>query len=603
MTTPGKAALLVVALATSAFAAATVNQSVQPQELGVEDVAQVVVEVSGANSQAQVSLPSEGDFEILGRSSSMSTSIRDDGTGAPVIERTQRFIFTIQPRRVGEVTIPAAQVRVGGSVLAGAPTTLEVSKGRRAQPQRAARTNDPFASLFGGDPFAGMGGDPFAGMRGGSLFDRFFNDMQEEAPRPFDAKLFVSVDKDTVYAGEQATVSVYLATRSNLRDVGSLHLPTIDGAASQDIDLGKRLTPRPMTLGGREYQGYLVARRAIFPSAAGTLSIPQASIEVSGGGPVRTLRSSSVTLEVKAVPPGGSAGEPVGEWDVSASISSKGSPQVGQPIPVQVVVEGTGDLKAVPEPVLELEGSARVLPPTVEDTPSVRGTRLGGKRIYEFLVMPDAPGVLLLPAVKVPYFNPSTGRHEVAASTPLHLDVAPAPGAQPVAAAAPPVAPPEVPAPVAAAPSWKLPRLALEVAGTLAVLGLLGVGVWRWRKSAPAGAPSTRAQRRRAARTLASAHSAAKSGQQAEAIRLAESALTTIAQASGLSPESVDIDWVANDATRPSSAAWAQTMLRCRRARFMKLEPELVSDILARADQTLVDLPRQPPPAAGAAHA
>lgn len=603
MNTPGKAFLLLAALATSALAATTVTQSVEPTTLGTDDQAQVSVEVTDAKGGARVSLPPSNDFDVLGRSSSTSTSFTDDGSGSPTVTRTQRFLFTIQPRRAGAVQVPAATVEVDGQHLAGEPTQLDVSQGHVASAAPPQRASDPFAGMFGGsdpfdDPFFRGGGGP------GSLFDRFFN-RGVGASAPFDARLFVSLDKPEVYAGQQATVSVYLATRSPISSVSGLRMPTIDGAVSQDLDTAKRLQPRPMTLDGKEYQAFLVARRAVFPSKAGALTIPAATLTVSTGGAFdmpgeRTLSSAPRTLDVKALPPGGEAGEPVGQWTASMQVTGRVSPTVGQPLPVQVILEGTGDLQALPEPELSVSGSARVLAPTVKDEPSAKGGVVGGRRVYEFLVTPDAEGPLVIPALRVPYFNPATGRHETASTQALTLDVAPGL----VAAAAPTVTPttpvPIASAPAAAAPSfadrWAALRPALESVALFSVAAfaiVFSALLLRRMLGQRAGrSPSARAQRRAAARALAEARIAARAGREADAIRLAEQALTTAGAAVGLDADRADIDRLASDSTRPFVAAWAQALLRCRRARYLALDPDAVAEVLAKAASALDELGR-----------
>lgn len=350
-----------------------------------------------------------------------------------------------------------------------------------------------------------------------------------------------------------------------------------------------------MTVDGREYQAVLVARRALFPSRTGTLSIPAGSIEVGAGGPSRTIRSRPFSVEVKPVPPGGEVGEPVGAWRIAVARSQSAPPRVGQPMSIEVSVDGRGDLQAVGEPVLQLEGPVRVIPPTVKDVPSSRDGIVGGKRVFEFLVIPGAPGPLSLAPVRYPYFNPATGRHEVAVSEPLTLDVTLGTGAAPIATAP---APTQVPPP-AAEPTRLTPASGIPGREFLVVLLVVLVTAWglrRWflsRRDRAPRAKSLGALRRGAARNLVLARAAEKSGHPAQAIELAELALITIGSASGLVLDAVDLDRVAQDSARPPIAAWARTMLSCRRARFMSLQPELVSDILARTGESVTSLSRQ----------
>jgi SH3 domain-containing protein len=74
----------------------------------------------------------------------------------------------------------------------------------------------------------------------------------------------------------------------------------------------------------------------------------------------------------------------------------------------------------------------RAYPAQTEVRVAPQGGRIAGSKIFRFLAVPDSAGNFTLPEMRYPYFDPATGRFEVARSTPQALAVAP--GAEPRAA-------------------------------------------------------------------------------------------------------------------------------------------------------------------------
>ncbi|MCA1663081.1 MAG: BatD family protein, partial [Myxococcales bacterium] len=436
----GRGALLVGAitfgLATPALAEVRVSQSADRKSVGSDDSFEVTVTVSGLEAPAELSLPRSPDLQILGQSQSTRTSLTTGPNGV-ASEREQQIHLQMRATRSGSVTIPGAVVRTGGATLRAQPLQLEVHAGHVAGPRAAADPNDPFAQLglhgFGGgltgiDPF-GDDDDPFAQLR------------KAERVSPSDVRLVATLDRRSAVVGQQATLELWLLTRVGV-SVGGLQMPKIDGALGEEIATPSQPKPQERTVDGVPYRAFLLAKRALFPQKAGRLDIGAAQADVTASGLLQTQRltprSQPLTLEVRAVPPGGPADEAIGAWTLRAELSSPHA-AVGAPVTLRVSAQGTGDLKALTLPPLPAIAGVDAFSPTVTDTPSpsMGHGLLGGRRVAEIVLMPRRAGELTIPALALPYYDPQSGRRGVSRTRPIVLHVAAAPADASVAAAAP----------------------------------------------------------------------------------------------------------------------------------------------------------------------
>ena len=391
----GRRALLVGAitlgLATPALAEVRVSQSADRKTVGSDDTFEVTVTVSGLEGQAELSLPRSPDLQILGQSQSTQTSFTTGPSGVAT-EREQQIHLQMRATRSGSVTIPGAVVTTGGATLRAQPLQLEVRAGHVAGPRAAPDPNDPFAAFglhgFGGglggiDPF-GDDEDPFAQLRGA------------ERLSPSDVKLVATLDRRSVVVGQQATLELWLLTRAGV-SVGGLEMPKVDGALSEEIATPGQPKGQERVVGGVSYRAFLLAKRALFPQHAGRLDIGAAQADVTASGLLQsqrlTPRSAPLTLEVRAVPPGGPVDEAIGVWTLGAELSPAHA-AVGEPLTLRLSAQGTGDLKALTLPALPALDGVDAFAPTVTDTPAVQQGLLGGRRVAEIVLMPRRPGEL-----------------------------------------------------------------------------------------------------------------------------------------------------------------------------------------------------------------
>lgn len=239
---------------------------------------------------------------------------------------------------------------------------------------------------------------------------------------------------DTVYVGEavQYELGVFISDgmRQRLRRNPEFVPPELRSVLAYDIR--EVVASRSIDIEGRSYEVH-VFRRALFPVAAGRITIPPARLTYTvplgssffSREETRTLQSEAVSFV--AIPPP-IEGRPstwagaVGNVTLRAQLTSR-APRVGDPAVVTLSVTGAGNVHLWPRPTLELpwgsvvNGGERVIVDSL-----ARGVR--GTKSFDFLVTPTAEGRMIVPPVAYTFFDPAARRYRSVRSRPETLEVA-----------------------------------------------------------------------------------------------------------------------------------------------------------------------------------
>ncbi|HEX6307837.1 MAG TPA: BatD family protein [Longimicrobiales bacterium] len=362
----------------------TASLSDEAISVGETTTLRVTVETRGAAPE-EIRVPAlTRDLEVLGTSDYTQTQITVPGGRTRVTNRD----IVIIARSPGVYRIPSVVVRVSGMVYRTAPLDLIVRR---------------------------SGAAPAPG------------------PAAASSSLRITLDSDTVYVGEQVTLHAEATFAEEMRARQSrpatFDPPAPTGFWIQDL-------PDPISVTLRVREGRTVEtqtyRRAYFPLAPGTYHFPPARLhyEVRRGflypPETRELVSDSVPLIVLPMP---QAGRPaayngaVGRLSLRASVSPARL-RAGEATVLTVELEGTGNVKALPEPRLpEIEG-AEVFPPTQDSRVDVVDDRVGGSKRFRWMLVPEQPGMLLIPPVEYDVFDPELRSYVVLRSDTLRVDVA-----------------------------------------------------------------------------------------------------------------------------------------------------------------------------------
>lgn len=367
--------------------------------------------------------------------------------------------YVLQPKKKGNLTIVAGTAKTNdGKEYESNSLQVEVVDGSIAA-QQQNRSNDP----WGDDPF-----------------DAFFRQRQQQARRQrqqqqqggvqpksninLQEDLFIKVvvDKSKVHLGEQITATYKLYARVPM-NVNISKLPSLNGFWTQDFEMPKgNIKPVEEIANGKRYQVFTLKKSALFPQQTGTLELDPAEAEgvarileeVQGRDPFFddpvfdnfmmddpffedffrrkqyrdvkvTLRSKPVKIQVDSLPsaekPEGFTGA-VGNFTVTSSID-KANLTTDDVASYKISIKGSGNLKLIEAPALNLPNGLTAYDPVIEDTITGRTTTISGTKTITYSITPTMPGEYNIPPIKFSYFDPKTNEFVTASTKAAKLKV------------------------------------------------------------------------------------------------------------------------------------------------------------------------------------
>ncbi len=261
---------------------------------------------------------------------------------------------------------------------------------------------------------------------------------------PEDLFVTATASKQRVYVNEPVIIDYRIFTRVDIEGYNVTRQPGTAGFWVEELtDPQGRV--EQVTRDGLDYTSSVIRRVALFPTSSGIKTLEPLTVETQvrvqrrsrnlfgdpffGGDffdnrvPV-VVWSDPVEIEVRPLP----AGQPdaftglVGRLGVSASID-RISADTNDALTYRIEVSGTGNIRTLPEPALGFPADFEVYPPEVTQRvePTADGVR--GSKIFEYVIVPRAPGRVTIPAVELAYFDAETGAYAIASADPITLTV------------------------------------------------------------------------------------------------------------------------------------------------------------------------------------
>ena len=358
--------------------------------LTTDETLVLTVDVQGADAEPQ--LPYLDGFDVVATGSSTNLSIVN---GA--ISRSNSYQYRLQPTSTGDLTIPAISIVVDGVTYSTVPIAVQVTLGNgAAQPGGGLAQPAPAPS---GDI------EPPAELNG--------QDLYVEA----------AVDNPAPYQGETFTYIFRFYQAVNLYREPNYAPPSFSGFWSdgepQQVDYTVEAANRTYRVS--EVQTTLV------PTAAGQVTIDATTLTIPGSlfESSRTLQTYPVTIDVQPWPQGAPADfkGAVGKFALSAKVDAAEA-KVNEPVTLQVVLSGEGNLNTAGDPIWTEGPEWRVFEPTAVLDVQKQNGKFSGQKVYERLLIPTEAGELTIPPISYSYFDPETAVYHTLTTDPIVVTVA-----------------------------------------------------------------------------------------------------------------------------------------------------------------------------------
>ncbi|MDR3503923.1 MAG: BatD family protein [Legionella sp.] len=421
------------------LAHAEVQIQVDPSEISQDEPFRILLtqpSLQSANGIPDLT-PLRKDFTILGTERSVNYSVINGQTQA-----SSTWIITLKARKIGPITIPA--IRMGADH--SSPLTINVS----AQDTSIQSTSD-----------------------NQQLQDIF---------------LTTEVNEKKPYLNQQITYKVRLYNSKQLLDA-SYQGPKVDNALLIPLGNEKRYQTQKNNV------TYLVEEQsyAIFPQKSGPLTItsPAFIALVYGFDPQRIKASAKdITLDVQPIPSqfSGQTWIPAKQIQLSETYENRGQTiDQGSTLVRTITLDGVGiPAQLLPNLHFADSDAFNVYPEKGKEKNQVNQGEIVSRSEIKVTYLFNKSGKVIIPELKLPWFNTVTGKEEFAVLAPRTIEIAPSQTAatnasNPIQGTA--LAPQinrgttETSSSPATTNNW-----AWIIAALFALAWLLTLGLWAWQK-------------------------------------------------------------------------------------------------------------------------
>ena len=458
--------LALVALLLQQGAPVSVTSTATPDRVQVGgDVVLTITANSAGSGPVSLDLPSFGGFVVLtrGERSSVAFGIPGVGEGPRRVTTWEYHLRAILP---GRFALGPVRVSESGRIATAPAVVVEVS----ASASAVAAGLDPRVQA-----------------------------LLERAPPPPDTGVALTVlpSAERVLVGEQLDVVTAAWFPRDLR-MRLRHPPTLEPPEFEGVWSYPQVVPTGIAA-SREVRGtwydLFILHQIVFPLTPGPLRMSSATLRY--GVPVAfqffsqedhyALESAVPKVTVLALPDSGRPsgyGGAVGSG-ISLAREVGAAPRTGEPLSVTVTLRGGGNVSLWPAPFVRWPDGVPVYSDGTDEQIRTDSGRVGGTKVFRYLIVPDSSGILALPSIAYPYYDLTSGTFQVASVPAVRLPVTSA-GEAPRARASPPPLMMDTRAPAA----WRLVHGA--PVAVWYVLVLLPPLVWLWRSRPRRRAPAPR---------------------------------------------------------------------------------------------------------------
>lgn len=256
--------------------------------------------------------------------------------------------------------------------------------------------------------------------------------------------LFIKVTANKKHVHEQEPVLLTYKVYT-LVDLTQLEgkMPDLTGFHTQELPLPQQKSYHVERVNGRPYRCVTWSQYVMYPQMTGKLEIPSITFNgtvvqqnrnvdpfeafLNGGSGYievkRAIKTPGLTIQVDPLPtrPANFSGG-VGKFNISAQINKK-EVKANDPVTIRVVVGGTGNLKLIKQPQLNVPKDFDKYDAKVTDKTKLTANGIEGNMIYDFLIVPRNKGSYDIPPVEFTYYDVNENKYKTVKTQAFKLEV------------------------------------------------------------------------------------------------------------------------------------------------------------------------------------
>ncbi len=379
----------------------TINSYVDRNTVSLNEIMKLTVEIkSDEQIEAEPEIPQLTGFQIVGQSSSSSTSI-EIINNQMTRSVTQSFTYSLRPLKVGEFTIPPISTKFKKKTYHSRSIKVAVVKAQNAinnqnQPQQIPKsTNTNGAQIF----------------------------------------LQAKPSKTEIYVGEPVTVRYTLYSNKGLVGLNAENMPEFSGFIKDETFEAKNITHTLEVINGIRYYAYHISDYTLFPTYANTFKLDSMELLCAYEVPAKSffdfgttkrvnIQSNQPSITVKPLPLDGQPQNfsgAVGSFNIKADISST-QVKTGESVTLTLTISGSGNIKMFDPPSLPDIPNIDSFPPEENDD-LYPPYNINGQKVIKYILIPEEPGKYTFSSIPFTYFDVDQKTYKTIKTESLYLNV------------------------------------------------------------------------------------------------------------------------------------------------------------------------------------
>jgi hypothetical protein len=255
--------------------------------------------------------------------------------------------------------------------------------------------------------------------------------------------LKASVDRTRVIMGEQINLTFKLYTRVSVTNYSVSKNPALTGFWGEEVESPKNISLTTEVVDGKQYRVGIIRRMALFPTQSGALEISPMELEANvkvqdrrydpfdsffrdpfGRDVKYMVKSAPLRITVSPLPAGAppSFQGAIGRFAMNTTVDKR-TTKTNEPVTLKVTISGTGNIKLLESPAVDLPADFEQYTPKVYDKINRGGKMISGSKSFEYLLIPRYPGEKRIKPIEFSYFDLSKREYVTLSSEPIELNV------------------------------------------------------------------------------------------------------------------------------------------------------------------------------------